>query len=364
MKPKLLLCLALVLSGVLFGCCGVLADEHSSDTEPRYLEKSLSEWIPLAEWVGGDIPHARDERASTAVLDIGTNALPWLLQWIRSDKPETVRLGVEGFALLGLVAKPAEPELLKMALAWQTSTAWSNAIPILVSLRNTNDSLHLLSLATNQSVPVAVRARILESVAKAGCNYSADAVFLRAFQDRDWRVAEAAATDLGFCTDRKLTVSAISACLLSRTNGPEDAAVRQRAVESLIGPAQYIFYPSTRSKSELDDLRQSMRSADPALIIALNDRDWRIAQLAATGLGEAMVEPDIVVPSLIKSLHYPYSDPRGYVRLAAIEGLGNFGEAARSAVPELTQLAQSDPLGYVGGSFAANALKKINPQKP
>jgi HEAT repeat protein len=113
----------------------------------------------------------------------------------------------------------------------------------------------------------------------------------------------------------------------------------------------------------LSQILEAMRPVVPVLIKSLSDEDSRVARSAAYVLGEMTLEPDLVVPALLKSLDYPYPDKYGYVRLAAIEALGNFGEAAQSAVPALTKLAQSDPLGYVGGTFAASALKEINPQK-
>ena len=82
MKPKLIPCLELVLGGVLSGCVsGVRPGDFANKAEPRYLDKSLSEWIPLAEYAGSEIDlfRRRDERAYPAVLEIGTNALPWLL---------------------------------------------------------------------------------------------------------------------------------------------------------------------------------------------------------------------------------------------------------------------------------------------
>ena len=368
MKPKLILCLALVLSGGLFGFSKTArADEIVTNSEPRYLDKSLSEWIRLTRSTGGDLNLPGDARGFTAVREIGTNAIPWLLQWLNSDKSDAAQIGIDGFNLLGPSAKLAEPELLKMACAWQTSTAWSNAIPILASLRNTNDLSdafsNLLPMTTNLSVPNVVRARILESIPRAGYSHSVALIILQCFQDKDWRVAYAAAQSLCCCVERKLAVTAVTACLLSRTNGPEDALVRKMAIHALTGSAELIYYPSTRSKSELDDLRRTMSMTVQALVMALNDEDWRVASVAAMALGEAAVEPEIVVPALLKSLDYPHPDVRGYVRLEAIEALGNFGSAAQSAVPALTKLAQSDPRGYVGGTFAASALKKIVTQK-
>jgi hypothetical protein len=367
MKSKLSLCLALLLSGGLIGGSNTArANETFTNAEPRYLDKSLSEWIPLAR-DRGQVFVPIDRRAPSAVRQIGTNAIPWLLQWLRSDQPETVRLGLEGFALLGPSAKPAMPELLEMASDWRISATANNAAIALASLYETNGVYYafpyLVPLATNQSAPAAVRARIVAAIAeKIPLNDSAVPVFLQCLRDEDSRVARAAAYGLGKSyghVDPKPVVPALAACLSSRTNGPEDVAVRISASLELNNFASLIYYPSSRSESELDHLRQAMSTAVPALVKALNDEDSRVACDAATALGNAAVEPEVVVPALVKSLDYPHPDRYGDVRREALNALGNFGEAAQSAVPALTKIAQSDPKGHAGGDFAASALKKI-----
>jgi hypothetical protein len=169
MKPKIILFLALVLSGVLFGFVSrARAVELATDAEPRYLEKSLSAWIPLARSVHGELFIPGDSRSSTAIPELGTNALPWLLRWIRSEKPETARLGIEGLGLLGPIAKPAIPELVRLVNDWPSSSAWSNAIPALAAIRDTNDIPYalpfLLSAATNTDAPAKFRVQALQSI--------------------------------------------------------------------------------------------------------------------------------------------------------------------------------------------------------
>jgi len=114
----------------------------------------------------------------------------------------------------------------------------------------------------------------------------------------------------------------------------------------------------------LQELREAMSPAVPALVKALEDPDYRVARDAAIALGYAALEPDIAVPALVKSLDYPQKGSNlNNVRHAAINALGDFGPAAQSAVPALTKIAQSDPGGYVGGPFAASALGKITAPK-
>ena len=53
-----------------------------------------------------------------------------------------------------------------------------------------------------------------------------------------------------------------------------------------------------------------MTGAVPALVKALEDPDYRVAANAATALGHAGLEPDIVVPALVKSMDYPQDQKR------------------------------------------------------
>ena len=166
-----------------------------------------------------------------AVREIGTNAFPWLLQWLPSDDPVKARLGIEGFCLLGPIAKLAIPELLKMAYDWQTPLGWRNAIPALAPLADSNGQAYaipyLLALSTNQAAPADVRQRSIESITQAGWhNLGTNAgwgirAFIVCLQDKDWCVAAAAANALGhYSLEPELAIPALAACLVSRTNPP------------------------------------------------------------------------------------------------------------------------------------------------
>jgi HEAT repeats len=77
---------------------------------------------------------------------------------------------------------------------------------------------------------------------------------------------------------------------------------------------------------------------------------------AVKGLCMVRVEPETVVPALSKSL----ADNDWLVRSRAAGGLGDFGEAARQAVPSLVELL-TDPKQPVREA-ATNALKQIDPE--
>ncbi len=321
----------------------------------------------------------RDDRAFAAVRDIGTNALPWLLRWIRADQPETVQIGIEGLTLLGPAAEPAMPELIRLAGDWQSSSIWSNAIPALAAMRDSNaypfGLPFLLSAATNTAAPVEYRLRVVRSlVGERLMTHTVAAVFVHCLGDSDWRMAINGAMGLHVYANEPATaIPALATCLASHTNRLEgstarniddlegDAAVRFSVVDALAGYSSVYYYQSRNSSAGdpayVTQIRDAMRPVAPMLVKALSDEDWRVARSAADALGDLALDPDLAVPALVKSMDYPQRD----VQKAAIEALGNFGAAARSAVPALTKRAQTDPDGYLGGPFAAAALKRIIP---
>jgi hypothetical protein len=354
MKPKLLLCLALVLSGGF----GVRADESATNAEPRYLDKSLSEWIPLSKFVG-DVGQRADPRAYDAVRNIGTNALPWLLLWIHSENAETVRLGIEGFRLLGPIANPVVSELAGQVNDWPSSSDWKNAIPALSAIRDPYPLTFLLSAATNMTTPVELRLQVVQSIGVYNAIVISETnavipVLIHCLQDKDWRIAAAAADALAFYHfDPIVEVPAFSDCFESSSN----MQVRRSVMNALLNFCSYYSYSAPDSIGS--QYHETMRRLVPVLIKALSDEDSHVASMAATSLGTMKLEPSLAVSALIKSLNDP---PRRDVRQDVINALGNFSVAAQSAVPALTKIGQADPDGYVGGGFVASALKKIVPQ--
>src|SRR5581483_7455941 len=112
---------------------GVVAIVCFRAREPRYQGRTLSEWI----WVGTDHIETSPEwsEANNAVKQIGTNAIPFLLEWVQAeDTPQKEKVvfwlnehapfhfHIEssadrrfaarmGFMMLGNESKPAWPAL-------------------------------------------------------------------------------------------------------------------------------------------------------------------------------------------------------------------------------------------------------------
>src|SRR5882672_1047262 len=127
--------------------CVVAAVVWPREREPEYKGKRLSEWLGLyheqIDVEGVDFrSELRDE--AEAVHHIGTNALPWLLRWVRYEPPawrikvysfmnmmpralqndflmnrdpfryQQYNLALTGFSILGERASPAVPELARL----------------------------------------------------------------------------------------------------------------------------------------------------------------------------------------------------------------------------------------------------------
>jgi HEAT repeat protein len=392
LKPMFILCLAFALSSALCGCfSSVRANEYATNAEPQYQGRLLSGWLSLYHANLEATPPSNFQVAE-AVRHIGTNALPWLLQWIRSEQPDSARLGVQGIGFLGTEANVAIPELTRLLGDWQSASAWSNAISALALLYR--DGLPpLLPAATNMAAPPGYRLTAVKSIRRMGAHMNgmgclanlgtnaplAVPVLIRCLQDEDWRVAAEAAAGLGdYTLEPGLAVPALVSCLLSRTNPlvrsaasgglPDDdpyhwqgdVSVRFSAVDALhqfceaMRKGGFWDYPPFEP-FVLRKYREAIRHAVPALVRTLSDEDWRVATQAAGALGEAALEPDMAVPALVKSLDHP----QPWVRTTAAEALGKFGATARQAVPALGK-AQHDPDGMAAWA-AANALREIAP---
>ena len=83
--------------------------------EPVYQGRKLSRW--LEEYNAGQL----SQQASEAVGQIGTNSLPFLIKWIRSENRQKRNAVVAAYGILGSSAVVQVPELTKM-LSNKTST--------------------------------------------------------------------------------------------------------------------------------------------------------------------------------------------------------------------------------------------------
>jgi HEAT repeat protein len=89
------------------------------------------------------------------------------------------------------------------------------------------------------------------------------------------------------------------------------------------------------------------------MVSCLDDTNEAAAATCANTLGQLRMEPDIVIPALIRKL----GDPRDNVRVQVSESLADFKILASTALPELTN-ALSDPNMTVRKN-ATNAIASI-----
>jgi len=159
-----------------------------NEKEPEYNGKKLSEWIEFCR--GGD--YSQLQSAQDAVRKIGTNGLPWLVKWMSYDTPKwktqllastSYRLvpapiknflvspilraqqARQGFFVLGTIASPAIPDLVRMTDRWPGESA-RGALDALRVLDAEPDALSaLVAIATNRSKPAGIRQLAMYAVA-------------------------------------------------------------------------------------------------------------------------------------------------------------------------------------------------------
>ncbi len=119
----------LIIVGLLAGA--LFAFVWLREKEPEYQGKRLSQWLGMYEPGTGN--SAASDLAARAVREIGTNAVPWLVRWMKYERPwwrvdlvqslgnkwyqrdrQRARLAARGFAILGPAAGCAIPELGRM----------------------------------------------------------------------------------------------------------------------------------------------------------------------------------------------------------------------------------------------------------
>jgi hypothetical protein len=256
------------------------------EREPEYNGKKLSEWCSVYwGWTWPEVPSGR-EKARVAINHIGTNALPFLVAWLRYDHPTPKERTAE--IIYWLRAKLSSSTLVRNGLR-----------PL---VRAEIAEFGFEALRTNASPAIPALAKLIRDHTSS------------ATTTREAAAALACTGAHGIQTLEEL---------LRDPTQPNRAQI----VSGLISGGE--SEPTTAQ----------------VLIEFVQDRDLEVAFHCAASLCRFRPAPTEAIAVLKKGL----ADPRAPVRLASIDSLANFGNEASSAVPELIQtLHDSDPAVRLG----------------
>jgi hypothetical protein len=276
------------------------------DTEPRYQGHSLSYWLERYGRTNPDSPRGYEEgpdpKAVEAISRIGTNALPLLLSRLHCE-PNPARQ-----ALASTLHRAPDP----LRPGWLVN--WAVSDP-----------------ASSKAYEAALTFSVLGPAAKP------------AIPDL-----------LKMMNDRKSTNTAtLAQCAL--------ANIGEAALPYLVAVLRDTNAPNRRNAAfyiaALPRLRTNAAPAIPVLMHCLQDKDAEVQRMAAAALGQACLQPDLVVPALAGAYQAAGADPM--LRRRCISALGGF--APRDAGAQACLLnALADPDIYVRRS-ATNFLSEAAP---
>jgi hypothetical protein len=216
------------------------------EREPRYDGKKLRDWLELTS-------NAQEQqRAQKAIQEIGTNALPWLLKWIKHEPwhfkkhgsliallPAPLRdrisatgwdqtaLATKGFEVLGSQASPAIPGLVTIVRGEQMGAAFV-AVEALVDIGEPAIPALQKVIADPQWLLRRNAVMVIGNAGRLGTNeLAAINLLITALHDSKKQVAFSAATMLKRFSDRpELVVPELVRFLNSSDSELQIAAIR------------------------------------------------------------------------------------------------------------------------------------------
>ena len=267
------------------------------EREPRYQGKTLSEWMTVAGHTDDD--REQGKAVEEALEKIGTNGLPWMIEWLRYEEPKW-RSTLCG--LVGGLPRALVPNLIINYLVNDKQRERADWAAEMLAL--------LGPMATN-SIPQLV-----------GILNDTNAL------DSSERAAVALAS-LG-----RDGLPPLLAALSDRQHSNRAAIARATAnLETNAGPAVAV------------------------LLACLQEGKMDLTEAAIEVLGELKLEPEKVVPELTRGL--TNGDYR--IRIKSAEALLRFGKSANAAVPRLLEGLDDDDAAARGA--AERALQEIAPEK-
>lgn len=364
MKRRLSILLAagfvLILSAGVYWQHNV--DHRSSfwSFEPRYEGESLSYWVQHLYYY--DQQRHVNYAAQQALLHIGTDALPLLLDWIsRPYVPgeiEYQRHAVDGFEILGPMAKPAIPRLIKNVSEGSEYSMQAlefigrDAVPPLAD--------KLLETLADKREPVVdwrdpgykrnffqVQSRILRGLGRMGTNAEAAIpAVVKAMNSNQaghvWGFSRPNPCWTLTCIGQnhpEIVIPALIGALTNSNASPLNRGDAARAMASF-------------GTNNTDDFL-------PVLINAVNDKqtDDNVRRTIAGAMaGVGRHHSELVVPVLMEA----FTNTNVRYRDGIVAALVVFGEDARPAVPLL--LAASGSSDPHLRTQAVAALKQIAPE--
>jgi len=337
--------------------------------EPYYGGRTLSAWVTTYSKPEPKIPSGQKAQAAAAIWHMGTNAIPYLFEWLCYEEPpgksERLKklskpliwlnnyLGAKGswalkdkdrdraeaavlaFGALGPNAKEIIPELSRLLNAPKYRPGAERAGHALAMIPELG--LPVLVAALTNAEPN-IRGRAARSMEYLGTNARpVIPMLIQALSDEDPWVTLAGSYSLrSLHPEGDLTVPGLIKCLQS-TNAFCRAAGAQ----------------------VLGALQQDALPAVPSLVTALGDTNenaQRVARDALEGIAPNVMTNDTVFVIATNALHSPHN----HLRIWAALALGNFGSRAQSEVTSLRGCLL-DTSVTVRWS-ATNALFKIAPE--
>jgi HEAT repeat len=337
---------------LLFLGCGIAAIllfTLSREREPRYQEKSLSEWISILEHgdpaaaTGQDVNAISYQEAESGIRNIGTQALPFLIKWVQyEEKPWRSRLETlcdklpDRFArrLNGWVAGHGyERQQGAFSALYVLGPEAAPAIPTLIRLVQTQPltiqySLTVLAAIGGDGLTPVLR--ILDDQASPDRLTAIKAIVSADFEAKRPLDPIVVSTLINCLTDTNREVAFCAAQILCRYDSHKELGMK-----TFIDGLQ--LEDKKLRRHVVEGLRISLKHgySVPALLQFLQDTNSLLSPYSAGALGEMADDgvklPDTVLPALTNSLH----DPRPKVRSYAADAVAHFKAAAEPALLDL-----------------------------
>jgi hypothetical protein len=268
--------------------------------EPEYKGRKFSEWILVAGQHFAPEGGPSQDDGVEAFSQIGTNGLPWVMEWIRSLPP---------------IWKWKLHEKL-----WQLTSKLPGPFRFSdgsgLSFEAEGIQGYFAALGSQASPAVPELTRIMNDATAPGASFA------------------------GFALS-KIGAEGLPPLLALLGNPRTSSSVREWAVIAV---------------AQMHNLGSNAPAVVGVLIRCLSDPDGTVASRAGYAIGHLALEPDLAVPALAKALQNPNAD----VRHGAARALGEFGDQARPAAAALVKaLNDSD---FSVRLYATNALRQIAPE--